>query len=97
MKLHVLTTMTSAVAGVRRQFVPIGDELTHHDLRIDEVLGTTETDKSDFQDSMFQAGGRASNRITAIADSLRELSLLEARTSLSRRAPCARICNPLYE
>jgi hypothetical protein len=29
--------------------VAFGNELTHHDFRIDEVFGTAQTDKTDFQ------------------------------------------------
>ncbi len=48
MKLHVLTTMTSA-SEVRRKLVAGRGELTHHDLAINEVLRAAETDKSNFQ------------------------------------------------
>ena len=37
------------VGRVRRQLVARGGQLAHHDFGIDEVLGTAETDKSNFQ------------------------------------------------
>ena len=35
--------------GMRRELVALGDELAHHDFAIDEVFGTAQTDKTDFQ------------------------------------------------
>ena len=49
MKLQVLTTSTSAWSGMRRQLVAAGHKLAHHDFAIDQVLGTAQTDKTDFQ------------------------------------------------
>ncbi len=37
------------LVGMRRQLVALGRKLAHHDFAIDEVLGATQTDKTDFQ------------------------------------------------
>ena len=37
------------LVGMRRQLVPAGHKLAHHDFAIHEVLGTAQTDKTDFQ------------------------------------------------
>ena len=58
MKLQVLTTMASASSGLGCQLVAARHQQAHHDLGIDEVLGTTQADESDFQ-GLFPGGERA--------------------------------------
>jgi hypothetical protein len=45
MKLHE----HFGLAGMGRQLVAPGHQLAHHDFAIDEVLGTTQADETDFQ------------------------------------------------
>ena len=42
---------------VRRQLVAAGRELAHHDLGIDEILGTPQTDKTNFQGGFLAVCG----------------------------------------
>ena len=64
MKLHVLTTITSASAGCGVSSCPSGDKLAHHDFGVDEVFGTAETYKSNFQVTLnpFAKGMRGEHR-----------------------------------
>ena len=57
MKLQVLTTRTSASIGMRRQLVAASGELAHHDFTVDEIFGTAETYKTDFQKDSFGGNG----------------------------------------
>ena len=36
------------LVGLMRQLVASGDQLAHHDFAVDEILGATQTDKTDF-------------------------------------------------
>ena len=35
--------------GMRRELVPARGELAHHDFAVDQILGTAQADKTDFQ------------------------------------------------
>src|ERR1039458_3283270 len=51
--------------GMGGEFVPSGDELTHHDFTIDEVFGTAQTDETDFQACVPTLRGGSSFRIAS--------------------------------
>jgi len=36
--------------------MPARGELAHHDFAVDEILGATEADETDFQDNLFRSG-----------------------------------------
>jgi hypothetical protein len=42
--------------GMGRQFVAMGGEFAHHDFTVDEILGATEADETDFQGEFFLSG-----------------------------------------
>ena len=46
------------VLRVSGEFVPIEDEISHHDFGVDEILGAAETNKTYFQSSFqFSSSG----------------------------------------
>src|SRR5262249_3201005 len=45
------------VRGMRRELVPAGGEVAHHDLGVDEVLRASEADETDFQGRSCEGGG----------------------------------------
>jgi len=45
---------------MRRQLVSAGHQSAHHDFAVDEILGTAQTDKTDFQVCVSETGVLAS-------------------------------------